>query len=339
MSSPKISLEELTRFGIAPEDELFHVHSSRPEWWNESFSWDWFDERGERAGHCRFATFPNQDRAWVCLYLYDGAGDGAPEWIALDEPRLPLANVDRDELTFRSAGFELRYQPFDPLRTGSLGFSGRGRALSGPRAGALIDLDLDLEIAGIDAPHSRGVGNVASAESAGVSTNRFVQSTDVHGTIRAGSDPVEFVGFGDRDHAWGPRSWNMEWEFVSLRGPGRRLQAAVRKIPNVGRFATGFVLGDEFTSVSEADFRVEFERGPQSVPTRASLAIKTEDSKLITGHLEPISGVEIDLSHTDSPRERTRFHRTLVRFVEDGVKPRRKRPPTIGWFETNRYLE
>ena len=35
----------------SPEDELFHDHSARHAWWNESLSWDWFDERGDRAVH------------------------------------------------------------------------------------------------------------------------------------------------------------------------------------------------------------------------------------------------------------------------------------------------
>ena len=57
--------EELTQFGIRPEDDGIHPHDPAAEWWNESWFWDWFDDAGEVAGHCRLGFHPVQRRAWL----------------------------------------------------------------------------------------------------------------------------------------------------------------------------------------------------------------------------------------------------------------------------------
>ncbi len=66
---PTLSLEDLTKFGIRPEGEVLHPFDSRVEWWNESWFWDWFDDAGAVAGHCRIGLFPAQKRGWVWLFL------------------------------------------------------------------------------------------------------------------------------------------------------------------------------------------------------------------------------------------------------------------------------
>jgi len=62
--------EELTQFGVRFEDEGVHPFDPAVEWWNESWFWDWFDDAGEVAGHCRLGFHPVQQRAWLWLLLY-----------------------------------------------------------------------------------------------------------------------------------------------------------------------------------------------------------------------------------------------------------------------------
>ena len=49
----------------------------------------------------------------------------------------------------------------------------------------------------------------------------------------------------------------------------------------------------------EVDFRLEGGEANLSMLASGSVAIKTEDGALCTATLEPISAVEIDISHTD----------------------------------------
>ena len=58
-------------------------------YWNESIFYDWYDDAGSYAGHCRIGVHPNQDRVFVWFYLWDGAS-----WVAIEEPRLPLGAFD-----------------------------------------------------------------------------------------------------------------------------------------------------------------------------------------------------------------------------------------------------
>ncbi len=129
----------------------------------------------------------------------------------------------------------------------------------------------------------------------------------------------------------------MEWEILSLHSAHQHIRASVTRIPNVGRFATGHIYGERWVSVVEADFRLE--GGGADAPSLASgnVAIKAEDGTLCTGTIQPISAVEVDISHTDVDAARTRCTRTLVRFVPDGPR-RRKQQPLLGWLETNRFF-
>ena len=102
--------EALTKFGIQLEDEGSHPFDPAVEWWNESWFWDWFDAGGTLAGHCRIGIHPNQSRAWLWLYLYR-----AGEWIALEEPRLPLADLALATLAYDRWGLRFSWEPDQPL--------------------------------------------------------------------------------------------------------------------------------------------------------------------------------------------------------------------------------
>ena len=322
--------------GVRPEDEHFHAYSPSHEWWSESYFWDWLDHRGEQAGHCRFSVHPNQKRAWLSLYIVCGG-----EWIAIDEPRLPLGPFRTKPLRYSGWGLELRCDVEEPLHTGKLRVAGSGRVMHGPRAGAIVPIRIDLAIAGISAPHFLGDGSVLGASShdlSGYRTNRYQQLVTVRGTVRAGSETGSFEGYGARDHSWGPRSWNMEWETLSLHGPDQHIRASVTRIPNVGRFATGHIYGESWASIVEADFRLEGSGADPSSLAPSSVTIKTDGGALCTGTVQPISAVEVDITHTDVNASRTLCTRSLVRFVPDGPR-RRKQRPLLGWLETNRFKE
>src|SRR5881628_2966907 len=104
MPPPDLSLEEITKFGIRTEDEGLHPFDPRVEWWNESWFWDWFDDAGTTAGHCRIGLFPAQQRAWVWFFLYHRG-----EWVAVEEPRLPLGGLQLARLAYDGWGLGFAY--------------------------------------------------------------------------------------------------------------------------------------------------------------------------------------------------------------------------------------
>jgi hypothetical protein len=326
--SPRISAEELGRFGIVPEDERVHPHSPDHEWWNESWFWDWFDAEGRRAGHCRFGIHPSQGRAWLWLFLYREG-----EWIAIEEPRLPLSSVNLADLAYEGWGLRFAYEVRDPLRSGRLRCDGFGRVLCGPRAGMVLPVGADLEVEALGAPHSRGPSRIEGHSAEGFQANRFEQPISVRGSLRMGGPAEPFEGRGERDHAWGPRPWNMEWEFLVLSAESYRLQCASVKIPNVGIFATGYLQRDDTVSIDEVDFRFDYHDDRVTLPVSGPLSIRAEDGTGISGCIEPISGAEIDITHTFVPATRSVYRRALVRFRPDGGGE-----AALGWLESNRFV-
>lgn len=328
VSRPRISDEELRRFGIVPEDEQIHPHSPDHEWWNESYFWDWFDARGEWAGHLRFGMHPNQDRAWLWFFIYNGS-----EWIAIEEPRLPLREIELPRLVYSGWGLNFAYEVAEPLRSGTLRCDGFGRVLSGPRVGMILPMGIELEIRALGAPHSRGGGLAASHGAEGYSTNRFEQPTDVRGTIRIADETHAFDGRGQRDHSWGPRPWNMEWQFLVLNGEHFRLQCAVVQIPGIPRLTSGYLTRDDTLSIDTADFRFSFDDDCVTQPVAGAIAVKAEDGSTLSGSIEAISAAEIDLTHCFDPPERSVYRRSLIRFRPDDGGP-----PALGWLEVNRFV-
>ena len=104
MKIPDLSQEDVTAFGIRPEDEGPHAFDPDKEWWNESWFWDFFDASGKLAGHCRIGLLPAQRRAWLWFFLYR---DG--EWVAVEEPRLPLSEFQLPRLAYRGWGLEVSW--------------------------------------------------------------------------------------------------------------------------------------------------------------------------------------------------------------------------------------
>jgi hypothetical protein len=327
MSHPEISLAELTKFGIQPADEAIHPWSPDHEWWNESWFWDWFDAGGRRAGHCRFGLHPNQRRAWLWFYLYR---DG--EWIAVEEPRLPLADVRLPELEYQGWGLRFSWRPEEPLRRGRLRVSGFGRVLSGPRAGFILPVAADLEVRGIGALHSPGPSDVPGHSAAGYVSSRFEQPIVVEGALDHGGERADFAGRGERDHSWGPRPWNMEWIFTVLNGEDFRLQCAEVKLPEVGRVAVGYLHRRESQSLSDVELGLDFDDQNVLKPVAGRLSVKAEDGSVLSGRMESVSGAEIDITHCFAPPQRSVYRRALMRFTPDAGGA-----SCLGWTESNRF--
>jgi len=328
MGTDEPVVDELTQFGIRAEDEGVHRHDPAEEWWNESWFWDWFDPRGDVAGHCRFGLHPVQQRAWLWLFAYRRG-----EWIAIEEPRLPIAAVPLPRIEYRGWGLRFAWTAAEALRTGRLEVSGFGRAIAGPRAGLVLAVGAELDIRAAGPAHSLGRSHAPGhASSESYDASRFEQPITARGRLRFGDETVDFSGRGERDHSWGPRAWNLEWIFLAVSGDDCRLQCAEARVPDAGRFAVGYLKRETTASVFEVAFDLRFDDASLVRPLEGSFKACAEDGTSIGGTIEVISAAEIDITHTFVPPERSIYRRALIR-----VRRSAGESPLLGWIEFNRF--
>ncbi|RIL03941.1 MAG: hypothetical protein DCC71_14585 [Proteobacteria bacterium] len=336
-----ISDAELTKFGVGFADEWPHAFDPAVEWWNESWFWDWFDADGRVAGHCRFGLHPNQQRAWIWYFHWDAARG---EWIAVEEPRLPIGDVCRAAsggpsgangacFAYDRFGLSFAWEPASPLRAGRFRFAGFGRVVTGPRAGMVLPVAADLRVDALGAAHSTGRSNAPGHASQQYPASRFEQPIAVAGRLCAGDAELDFRGRGERDHSWGPRHWNLEWTFTVLNGDDLRLQCAEARIPNVPPIHGGYVARAESQSITAARFDYRYADDDLARAVEGRLEVTTEDGARLAFDVEPISAVEIDITHTFVPPQRSVYRRALVRAA------RANGPPLLGWTEFNRFVK
>jgi hypothetical protein len=325
-----LTLEELTRFGITPRDEAPHPFSPDYEWWNESVFYDWYDATGDNAGHCRIGWHPNQERLWMWLFLWNGV-----EWVAIEEPRLPLRALQLPAIAYDDGwGLAFSYTVDEPLRRGRLAARGFGRVLCGPRAGMILPVAVALEVEMVGAAHSLGQQHLEGHSAAGYSVSRFEQPIRVRGTHAIAGETRAIAGRGERDHSWGPRWWNIEWNFCVAHTDAYRFQAAHVRIPGASEIDTGYLhVGDHTASLSALTFDLAFDDANVTRPVSGRFAFTAEGGATLSGRIEPITAAEIDITHTFVPPRRSVYRRSLIRVIPDAA------PAGIGWLESNRFVD
>ncbi len=268
----------------------------------------------------------NQQRAWLWFFLYREG-----EWLAVEETRLPLADLDLARLAYDRFGLRVSWEVARPLRSGRLRFEGFGRVLCGRRGGMILPVAADLQITAAGPPHSIGRSSAAGHSSERYPASRFEQPITVRGALGIDADSRPFAGRGERDHSWGPRFWNLEWTFLVLGRDKLRLQGAEAIVPGGGRFVVGYLQREHMVPLAEARF--DFAIRPDDVlqPIAGRFTARAEDGEEIAGTLEPLTAAEIDLTHAFVPPQRSLYRRALVRArLDDGG------PPLLGWVEFNR---
>ena len=324
-----LPLAELTRFGIVPQDEHPHPFSGEYEWWNESVFYDWYDRGGQNAGHCRIGWHPNQKRLWMWLFLFNGS-----EWVAIEEPRLPLSSLQLPRIAYDDGwGLRFSYTVEEPLRSGRFEASGFGRVLSGPRTGMILPVAVELDVATVGPAHSFGQHTLAGHSDEHYSTSRFEQPIRALGRYTIAGDTRALDVRGERDHSWGPRWWNIEWNFMALNGDDYRLQCAAVRVPETSEISTGYLHRQDMRSITAVRFDLTFDDQTPTKPLSGRFAVTDETGAELSGTIEPISGAEIDITHTFVPPRRSVYRRALIRVALDGG------PAAIGWLESNRFVD
>jgi len=321
-----LSLEALGAFGIRPADEGLHPVDPDIATWNESIFYDWFDAEGCVAGHVRVGRLPNQDRCWFWLFLYQ---DG--EWLAVEEPRLPLAAMSGDGFAYDGFGLRFVREVIDPLRTSRFRASGFGRIVQGSRAGTIVPFSFELEARSIGPAHSVGDRDIDGHTSAEFESTRFEQPIRAICTQRIGDVERSIDGRGERDHSWGPRYWNMEWFFLVVSGEVRRFQGVHVRFDEDSSLSVGYLSESTTCHLEDVRFDLRYDDSLAN-PWSGRVTVRAEDGREISGRLEAVATAEIDASHVFLPPQPSVYRRGLIRFhPDDGGAP------ALGWLEINRF--
>ncbi len=328
---------DVTQFGIQLEDEFPHPFSVDHPDWNESYFFDWYDASGSNAGHCRIGWHPVQQRVLFWLYLYNGT-----EWLVIEEYRLPFSalklasenssGAGKNAFSYEGWGLEFKYQPQQPLRSGQLTVSGFARVICGPRQGMIKPVQLELNVNAIGPPYSRGAGAVASHRAANFATDRYEQPTQSQVIMVIDGERAELAVRGERDHSWGPRPWDMGWQFMVVNNERFSMLATQVQIPEWPLISMGYYHGHDeaMEHLSETELTLSFNAADPTQAVSGSFNLLCDSGRNIKGTLETISGTEIDITHTFATPHRTEYRRSLIRCkFDDGSE-------SIGWFECNR---
>ena len=327
---------DISQFGIVAEDEYTHPFSPDHADWNESYFFDWYSEDATFAGHCRVGWHPGQNRVLFWLFVYHNQ-----EWLMIEEYRLPLSALQLDStgkaFNYEGWGLEFSYTPGEPLLNGTLDVSGFARVISGQRLGMVLPVALNLTLEAVAPPHSRGAGEVESHSAQGYSTNRYEQPIKAECAATIDGHAQTFQVRGERDHSWGPRPWDMEWSFLVINNEDFSLQATVVRIPEWPPIKMGYFKGadGEMLNLTDVDFQVDYNAGAPEQAVQGKISLSCENDTVISADLIPVTGTEIDITHTFASPRRTEYRRSLVQCRFHGEHEGVVSP---GWFECNRNV-
>lgn len=315
--------EQLTGFGLGFADDTFHPYDPADRSWNESWFWDWYNDDGTVAGHCRIGCLPNENRVWLWLYLFCEG-----EWLAVEQPFLDFGLLRRPLIAFDQPGLSFSYDIVHPLRAGRLQVSAQARIVSGARAGRTVPVAINLAVQAVGAPHTTGAGDQEGHSSEHFDARRFEQPIDVYGTFSIDRGVSLFRGRGERDHSWGPRYWQIEWSFLVLNSADLRLQCVEVRFPGDGTIEIGYLQTDATQDLTKVELVVERDLD-LAVGARGRCAVVAADGTAFAFSFEAITTHEMDLSHVLVPRPpQSTYRRSVIRATPDDGGP-----PLIGWLE------
>ena len=313
---------DVQRFGIRPHDEGMHPYPPDTPEWQESVFYDFIDEGGTLAGHCRLGLHPAHQTMWLWLFVTDGEG-----WLAIEQPQLPYRTFDTDHWSFTHEGLSFERQVSSPLHDNTLRVSGPATRISGARAGASESVDLALTFTAAGPAYSMGEREETGPDGAAYEAKRFEQPMAVRGSIQLGDRRYDFQGRGERDHSWGSRYWDfMDWTFMTLHGAALRAQCTEVCFGG-SRFTLGYVQRDEMVAIHEATFDLSL-RPDLDDPCSGTVQVPVPGGETLSGRVVAVGVVPIQISHVYAMPLEAMYRRALIRWEPDDGSA-----PCMGWLE------
>jgi hypothetical protein len=197
----------------------------------------------------------------------------------------------------------------------------------------ILPVAVELDVETVGAAHSLGQHTLSGHSAADYSTSRFEQPIRARGQYSIGGETRLLDVRGERDHSWGPRWWNIEWNFMAVNGDDYRLQCAAVRVPEASAISTGYLHRADTESINDVQFDLSFHDDTPTRPVSGRFAVTGENGGQLAGAIESISGAEIDITHTFVPPRRSVYRRALIRVTPNGGTP------AIGWLESNRFVD
>jgi hypothetical protein len=266
----------------AEDDSEIHQATAHPDW-REAWWFVFFDQATGIHGVAYLYAYPNQDRG-ACLF---GLWQGDRGLHLVRDFNVPMSKG----ADFRSiAG--LTVSCVEPNERWSIGFRSES-------------VTLDLEWTSITPVYEWEWGGL-------VGSRRYEQSGAFVGSVTVGTSHWDFDGVGQRDRAWGPRSFAVVQQCWSSRVHFARDFLSHQSIVTVGGrdCLFGYLLMDgALQPLKSLDLTIGFgyEGGPP-ILTRAQL-VDCADREL-TYFVTPVNVVSTVLAGTD----RVNMHTTFSRF-------------------------
>ena len=267
---------------LKPEDD--YTHELGPEEnFNESVYFNFFDPSQSRGGFVRIGNRANEGYAEMTAIVFNPNGSAL----------FTYAKPEIDNNNEWNAG-GLKIDILEPAQRVRTTFSGRvlyledprdmqdpGKAFkSNPRAN--LTIDLLHEAVGPFYGHvgEPGDGN----EFARAHTEQHMK---VSGTLTLGDDaPVQFSGWGLRDHSWGPRYWQSTPSYRWLTGNFSDDLGMIVTTNGQGEGGGLFQEGDDLVRIKKAVLTTEYEPGTNyHRALKADLALEDGRRRTLEGRV------------------------------------------------------
>jgi hypothetical protein len=313
------------RAGFVADDERMHRFDPSCGSWNESWYFSWIDLDGGPSGFFRLGVLPNQRRGILWCYVHR---DGA--WLGTEETRLALDDFELGRgVSYDKWALRFAWRPDPPLRGARFRFAGELRRLTGPEAGSLAPVALDLAAAATTDCFATGTGG--DQGSAAFPASRFEQSLAVTGSFTEGNRMVAIRAAGHRDRSWGPRSWRQAFALGDVQSAGGQLYFV--GAPQLCGMSFGYLRdASGMRTLHCADGAVAYDDARRTI-ARSRLGFVASDGGRVDVDLAPIApSVGFATASTGDPPEHWAYWRTLVEARVSGWEGTAR-----GWFEANRY--
>jgi hypothetical protein len=277
---------------IQSSDE--HRHAPGPELrWSEAWTFDFVADDGSLGGWSRLTLLPNAGTAWYHAFL---AGPDR-QLVAVIDNEVPLPTRS---LEIRTTGLWATHICETPHDHWTIGLEAFGLGVDDPaelygrQLGDRVPLGFDLEWEA-DGP----VDDTADV------TSTYHQPCRVSGEILVGSEVIDFIGHGGREHHWGVRR---EWDARWFRVHGR--------LDDGTAFTASVVDGDLAAAGGSLDgtpadvVHASQSMSSAGIPAAARIRLGADGAQLEIG-LDPVSITPLEV--VDAEQRRARTPRALCR--------------------------
>ena len=305
---------ELVALQPDPSDEAAHIPGDEPLW-NESWYWDFVDEKQGIGGWIRLGLIPNQNVAWINALV---CGPGIPT-VALLDSQAPLPSDPND---FSVGGIRMQHAATAPLQQYRVTIGGPAPSHDDPagllhgRDGTPAALSMDLTWDTCGTPFEYRI------------TTRYEIPCTVSGSVAVDGTTYTFDAVpGQRDHSHGVRDWwSMDWVWSAFHlEDGTHLHGVDLRLPDLPPVSVGYIQPPAGPVIETTSVTAEAELAENGLPLATSLTFQPGG---LIAEVEVQGNAPVRL---DAPDGRVSFFPRSWATVrtDDGRRG-------IGWIEWNR---